>query len=105
LDQTRDQLRATPGQELEQARADLEAVWRTRLADLLEEHMEVADELQVLVDQIRSELPASAVSASGHGVAAGQDVNITASGGAVAAAVIDGNVAPPGPTDPGPARG
>lgn len=49
LDQTRDQLQAAPGQELEQARADLEAVWRTRLGDLLEEHPEKAGELRVLV--------------------------------------------------------
>ena len=32
-------------------------------------------------------------------------MNIKASGGGVAAAVIHGNVAPPGPTDPGPAGG
>jgi hypothetical protein len=64
LDQTRDQLRAAPGQELEQARADLEAVWRTRLADLLEEHPEVADELRVLVDRIQAEPPAGTAAAA-----------------------------------------
>lgn len=40
LDQTRDELQATAGQEREQARAALEAVWRTQLADLLAEDQE-----------------------------------------------------------------
>ena len=52
----------------------------------------------------RPELPAGAVSAADHSVAAGRDVNITASGGGTAAGVIHGNVAPPGPTPPGPAK-
>jgi hypothetical protein len=44
------------------------------------------------------------VTASDHSVAAGGNVNITASGGGIAAGVIDGNVTP-GPTPPGPAQG
>jgi hypothetical protein len=36
-------------------------------------------------------------------VAAGRDVTITASGGGIAAGVIHGNVAPPNPTQQGPA--
>ena len=55
-----------------------------------------------LVEEVTAQLPAGAVSAADHSVAAGRDMNITASGGAVAAGVIHGNVAPPGPTLPGP---
>jgi hypothetical protein len=53
-DHLRDQLRATAVQELEQARTSLVAVWRTRLADLLEKHPDVAHELQEWVDQTRA---------------------------------------------------
>jgi hypothetical protein len=104
LDQTRDQLQAPPGKELDLARAWQEAAWQARLADLLQEHPDTAENLRVLVDQIRAELPAS-VAAADHSVAAGGDVNITASGGGVAAGSIHGNVSPPGPTLPGPAQG
>jgi hypothetical protein len=60
--------------------------------------------LRAVVEEIAAQLPAGVVSAADHSVAAGRDVNITASGGGVAAAVIHGNVAPPGPTPPGPAK-
>jgi len=56
LDQTRDELQATAGQEREQARAALEAVWRTQLADLLAEDQERVRELQDLVDQLKEKL-------------------------------------------------
>jgi len=105
LDQTRDQLRAAPGQELDRARGQQEAAWQARLADLLQEHPDTAGGLQVLVDQIRAELPATVVAAADHSVAAGGDVNITASDGGVAAGTIHGSVSPPGPTHPGPAQG
>jgi hypothetical protein len=104
LDQARDQLLAAPVQQLDQVRADLEAVWRTRLADLLEEDPDVAGDLQALVDQIQAQLPAGSVSAADHAIAAGRDVNITASGGGMAAGIIHGNVSPPDPTGPGPAE-
>jgi hypothetical protein len=104
LDQARDQLVAASGPQEGQVRADLVAVWRTRLADLLEEDPEVAGELQALVDQIQAELPAGSVSAGDYSIAAGGDVNITGSGG-VTAGIIHGNVSPPGPTQPGPAQG
>lgn len=105
LDQTRELLRAASGGELGLVRARQEAAWQLRLADLLEEHPEVAGELLLVVDQIRAELKAvGVVAAADHAVAAGRDVNIEAPGG-VAAGVIHGNVSPPGPTGPGPARG
>jgi hypothetical protein len=81
-----------------QARTRLEAVWQTRLIDLLEEHPDAAADLQVLIDRIQAELPARVVSASGHGVAAGGNVNINASAGSVAAGTIQGNVSPSSPT-------
>jgi len=59
LDETRDQLQAASGQELKQARADLEAVWQTRLGDLLEEHPDAAGALRRLVRQVKAELPDS----------------------------------------------
>ena len=74
----------------------------TRLADLLEEDPGVEADLRALVQEIQAQLPAGVVSAADHAVAAGRDVNITASGGGVAAGVIHGNVAPPDPTRAGP---
>ena len=104
LDQARDQLVAAPGQQVEQVRADLVAVWRTRLADLLEEDPAVAGDLQALVDQVQAELPAGSISAGDHSIVAGGDVNITGSGG-VTAGIIHGDVPPPNPTRPGSAGG
>ena len=98
LDDTREQLQGAPESEREQARTRLEAAWQTRLIDLLEEHPDAAADLQILIDRIQTELPARAVTASGHGVAAGRDVNISASGGGVAAGTIQGNVSPSNPT-------
>jgi hypothetical protein len=106
LDQTRQELQAAPvGQELEQARASSEAAWQARLFSLLEEHPDAADELQVLVDQIQAELPLGVVAPADHSVAAGRDVNVTASAGGVAAGVLHGDVSPPSPTHPDPAKG
>jgi hypothetical protein len=98
LDDTREQLEDVPESEREQARTRLEAAWQTRLIDLLEEHPDAAADLQILIDRIEAELPERSVSASGHGVAAGRDVNISASGGGVAAGTIQGNVSPSNPT-------
>lgn len=105
LDQTQQQLQAAaPGQKREQAHTELVATWRTRLADLLEEHPDAAAELQDLVEKIQERLPAVNVSAGDHGLAAGRDVKITATEGGMAAGVIHGDVTPPGPTRPGPAQ-
>lgn len=100
LEETRQQLAGT---ESNQLRLALAAEWKTRLADLLEEDPGVEADLRALVRQIQAALPAGAVSAADHSVAAGGDVNITASGGGFAAGVVHGDVAPPGPTGPGPA--
>lgn len=102
LEETRQQLASVSGQELETARADLAKAWQVRMADLLEEDPGVEAELRALVEEVRAQLPAGVVSAADHSVAAGRDVNISATQGGLAAGVIHGDVAPPGPTRPGP---
>jgi hypothetical protein len=102
LEETRQQLASVSGQELEKARADLAKAWQVRMADLLEEDPGVEAELRALVEEVRTQLPAGMVSAADHSVAAGRDVNISAAQGGVAAGVIHGDAAPPGPTRPGP---
>ena len=104
LAETREQLTAAEGADLEQVRTALAERWAVRLADLLEEHPDAEGDLRALVQQIEAQLPAGMVSAADHAVAAGRDVNISAAGGGVAAGVIHGNVAPPDPTLPGPAN-
>jgi hypothetical protein len=105
LQETRQQLNGLKGRELEQARADLARAWQVRLTDLLEEDPGAEAELRAAVEEIRAQLPAGAMAASDHAVAAGRDVNISASQGGVASGIIHGNLAPPGPTWPGPAGG
>jgi hypothetical protein len=105
LEETRQQLEGASGRELEQAQADLGRVWQVRIADLLEEDPGIEAELRAVVEEIRAQLPAGPVTAADHAVAAGRDVNIKATSGGVAAGVIHGDVAPPGPTRPGPDRG
>jgi GrpB-like predicted nucleotidyltransferase (UPF0157 family) len=97
LEATRSQLEAAAPADLEQVRADLAGQWALRLADLLEENPGAETGLRALVEEVRAMLPADAVSAAGHSVAAGRDVNVRADSGSVAAGVIHGNVALPGP--------
>jgi hypothetical protein len=104
LAETREQLTQAAGEGVDQARTALETQWVTRMRDLLEEDPGVEADLRALVEEIRARLPAGMVSAADHAVAAGRDVNISADRGGLAAGVIHGNVAPPGPTHPGPAR-
>jgi hypothetical protein len=104
LTQTHDQLTTAPGAELEQVRGAQAERWAGRFADLLDEDPSVEAELRALVEEAAAQLPAAAVSAADHSVAAGRDVNITASGGGTAAGVIHGNVPPSNPTGPGPAQ-
>jgi hypothetical protein len=103
LSETHEQLTAASGAELESARAAQAQRWQGRVADLLDEDPDVEADLRALVEEVAAQLPAGMVSAADHAVAAGQDVNITASGGGTAAGVIHGNVAPPNPTQGGPA--
>lgn len=106
LAQTREQLTAAgPGAAVEQVQQGQAERWAGRFADLLDEEPGVEGELRALVEEVAAQLPAGAVSASGHSVAAGRDVNITASGGGLAAGVVHGDVTAPGnPTPPGSAH-
>jgi hypothetical protein len=103
LDKTRQQLTTAQGPDLEPVQAAAARRWEGRFADLLDEDPGVEAELRALVEEIAAQLPAGMVSAADHAVAAGRDVNIGADRGGIAAGVIHGNVAPPGPTPPGPA--
>jgi hypothetical protein len=105
LDQTHQQLTSAPAGELESARQSQAERWTDRFADLLDTDPGIEAELRALVEEVAAQLPAPVVSAADHSVAAGRDVNITATGGGLAAGVIDGNVAPPGPMSPGQAQG
>jgi hypothetical protein len=105
LEEAHDQLINATGADLERVRAALEARWVTRLADLLEDEPGVEADLRALMQEIQAQLPAGMASATDHSVAAGRDVNISATTGGVAAAVIHGDVAPLGPSGPGPVRG
>ena len=102
LAQTRQQLTAA-GPGLGSAREAAAERWAGRFSDLLDEDPGIEAELRALVEEVVGRLPAGLVSAADHSVAAGRDLTITASGGGTAAGVIHGNVAPPGPTPPGPA--
>ena len=101
LAQTRRQLTTMgPGSGVEQAREAAAERWASRIADLLDEDPSMEGDLSVLVKDLAALLRDGPVSTADHSVAAGRDVNITASGGGTAAAVIHGTVAPPGPTGP-----
>jgi hypothetical protein len=107
LAQTRQDLTAagSDARQLQEAAAER---WTGRFSDLLDEDPALEAELRALAEEVAAQLPAGTlpagtVSAADHSVAAGRDVHITASGGGTAAGVIHGNVAPPGPTGPGPA--
>jgi len=104
LAETHQQLAAAEGADLEPVQAEAARRWEGRFADLLDEDPGVEADLRALAEEIQAQLPAGIVSAADHSVAAGGNVNITASDGGTAAGVIHGNVAPPGPTRPGPAN-
>ena len=104
LTQTHQQLTSAQGADLEPAQAAAARRWENRFADLLDEDPGIEADLRTVVEEIAAQLPAGMVSAADHAVAAGRDVNITASCGGTAAGVIHGNVAPPNPTPPGPAN-
>lgn len=107
LAEARTELTAATPADLDEVQKELTAAWRTRLVDLLEEYPDVAAELRALLDQVQPARPAGDGTATDHGVAAGRDVTISASGGGLAAAVVHGNVGlgPPDPIQPGRAPG
>jgi hypothetical protein len=105
LEQTREQLTAAAGTEIESARASQAQRWQGRFADLLDEDPSIDAELRALVKEIQAELPAGVVSAADHSVAAGGDVNISATSGGIAGGVIHGDVSAGNPQGPGLAKG
>ena len=104
LAQTREQLTGA-GADVEQARTAQAQRWQGRFEDLLDEDPGIEAELRALVKEIADELPAGVVSAADHSVAAGGNVNVGATTGAVAAAVIHGDVSAGNPSRPGPVSG
>src|SRR5215469_5941328 len=56
LEETRQQLAAVTGQELERAQAELARAWQVRMADLLEEDPSVEAELCSVVEEVRAQL-------------------------------------------------
>jgi Tetratricopeptide repeat len=86
LDRTRADIAAAPAGETRRLRDELAREWAGRFKDLVADHPDAAAELDGLVSEIQ------AVVASDHSVAAGRDISSTAEGGAVAAAVIHGDV-------------
>ncbi len=104
LEETREQLITATPDELARVQAALEAQWATRLADLLEDHPDVATDLRALVDEIQSQ-----VSAADHSVVAGRDMNVhggvnIADRGGVVARDVQGSISTGNPTQPGPAN-
>lgn len=90
LAETHEQLTAAAGADVELVRVTQAQRWQDRFADLLDEDPGVAADLRALVEEIAVALSAGAVSAADHSLVAGGDVNITASGGGVAAGATPG---------------
>jgi hypothetical protein len=101
LDDTRALLTEASHTDLEGVRATQAAVWEARLSDVLEDYPDLEADLRDLIAGIAAQLPAGLVAPSGHAVAAGRDVTITASGGGVAAGTIQGSVSAGNPPAPG----
>jgi hypothetical protein len=104
LAQTREQMAAAGPDSMARVRQAEAGRWAARFSDLLDEEPGAEATLRALAQEAAARLPVAPVSAVGYSVAAGRDVRVTASGGGVAAGVIHGDVAPPGPTGPGPVR-
>jgi hypothetical protein len=105
LQETRQQLTAAAGAELEPVRVAQAQRWQDRFADLLDEEPGIEAALRALVQEIQTDLPASVISAADHSVAAGGNVNIGATDGGVAAGVIHGDVSAGNPPSPDPGKG
>jgi hypothetical protein len=104
LEEARAELARVPAGQAELVRERVALAWQRQVLDLLERRPELAGEIRALVEQVTGQVPAGGMSVAGPGATAGRDMNITASNGGVAAAVIDGGVTLGNPTSPGPAR-
>ena len=78
---------------------DLAAQWTVRLRDLLRADPDAA----AAVRELMADLSAAGahVTASGHGVAAGGNIDIRADRGGIAAGTIHGSINAPNPSQPG----
>jgi hypothetical protein len=103
LDATRDQLLAAPTDGIPRVREELAGEWAVRLRDLLDDAPGLEAGLRELIARIQAGSPVELVNTD-YSVSAGRDVAIRADRGSVAAGVIHGNVAPPGPQVPDPGR-
>jgi hypothetical protein len=109
LAETHGQLTAAAGADLGSACAAQAQRWEGRFADLLDEDPGVEADLRSLVQEIQAQLPAGAVSAADHSLAAGRDTNISggvniADRGGVVARDVHGWISTGNPPSPGPAR-
>jgi hypothetical protein len=109
LAETREQLAAAQGGEAEPVRVVQAQRWEGRFADLLDEDPGVEADLRRLVEEIQAQLPAGAVAAADHALAAGRDLNVggdmnIADRGGVVARDVHGSIST-NPPPPGPAKG
>ncbi|MET9378896.1 hypothetical protein ABZX98_32980 [Streptomyces sp. NPDC002992] len=91
----------------ERARARHDAVWQSRIEDLLEQLPEeerdgAADAMR---DLLRRHAPPGAVAAGTGGIAVRGDLRIQADRGSVAAGIVNGDVTLPAPPAPDPTQG
>jgi hypothetical protein len=110
LTHTREQLIAVEGASLESAQAAQAQRWEGRFADLLDEDPDAEADLRALIEEVQKALPAAAVAASDHSVAAGQDMNVgggvnIADRGGVVARDVQGGISTGNPPIPGSAKG
>lgn len=96
LDRTAGEIALVDGVDREAVLQTQRTAWQTRLADLLQENPERADDLRALIEQIRSQLPAAQaqwvqhISASAPGATAQ---------GAMFGNVVNHHYAPPQPAE------
>ncbi|HEU5416831.1 MAG TPA: FxSxx-COOH system tetratricopeptide repeat protein [Streptosporangiaceae bacterium] len=86
---TREQLTASAGPGRTVSQRSQASRWTDRFADLLDEDPGIEGQLRALLAEVAAQLPAPLASAADHSLAAGQDVSVSASGGSIAAGVLN----------------
>jgi hypothetical protein len=104
LEQARGDLSAAAAPDLARVQMQVEAAWQTRLLDLLEDHPEMASDVQVLLSQLQAQPGIASAVVGGQHVVIGRDASITALGGGIAAGLIVGSAVSANPTSPGSAQ-
>ena len=69
LDQSRAALAGLSGPDLEQAQAEQQVIWRTRLGDLLEQHPAAEQEVRTVVADVQAQVTGSAGPVQQHAAA------------------------------------